>query len=76
MHCISLAILSRMSLFPSPAVGTNQPFCVDVLLNNQSIKQSPAIGVLMCLTEHVLLFKCMKISISFIFVIIYCHTDV
>jgi len=32
---ISLAILSRLSRFSSPAVGTNGPFCVDVLLNNQ-----------------------------------------
>jgi len=36
MHCISLAILSRLSQFPSPAVDTNWPFCgVDVPLNNQ-----------------------------------------
>jgi len=36
MHCISFAILSRLSQFPSPAVGKNWPVCVDVLLNNQS----------------------------------------
>jgi len=41
MHCISLAILSRLSRFPSPAVGTNWPFCVDVPLKHQSINQSP-----------------------------------
>jgi len=39
MHCISLAILSRMILFPSPAVGTNLPFCVDVPLKNQPTNQ-------------------------------------
>jgi len=38
MHCISLAILSRLSRFPSPTVGTNWPFCVDVPLNNQPTK--------------------------------------
>jgi len=37
MHCISLAIISRLSRFPSPAIGTNWPFCVDVPLNNQLI---------------------------------------
>jgi len=37
MHCISLAILSRLSRFISPAVGTNWPLCVDLPLNtNQS----------------------------------------
>jgi len=35
MHCISLTILSRWGRFPSPTVGTNWPFCVDVPLNNQ-----------------------------------------
>jgi len=30
MNCISLAILSRLSRFPGPAVGTSWPFCVDV----------------------------------------------
>jgi len=40
MHCISLAILSRLSRFPSPAVGTNWLFCVDMPLNSQSINQS------------------------------------
>jgi len=40
MHCISLAILSRLSRFPSPAVGTNWPICVDVPLKHQSINQS------------------------------------
>jgi len=40
MYCISLAILSQLSQFPSPAVGTNWLFCVDVPLNNQSINQS------------------------------------
>jgi len=40
MHCISLAILSRLSRFPSPAVGTNWPFCVDVPLKHQSISCS------------------------------------
>jgi len=35
MHCMSLAIISRLSRCPSPAVGTNWPFCVDVPLNNQ-----------------------------------------
>jgi len=40
MHCISLAILSWVSWFPSLAVGTNWPFCVDVPLNNQSINLS------------------------------------
>jgi len=35
-----LAILSRLSRFPSPAVGTNWPFCVDVPLKHQSINQS------------------------------------
>jgi len=37
MHCISLAILSWLSRFPSPAVGTNWPFWVDVPLKHQSI---------------------------------------
>jgi len=37
MYCISLVILSRLSWFASPAVGTHWPFCVDVLLNTQSI---------------------------------------
>jgi len=37
MHCISLAILSRLSRFPSPAIGTNWPFYVDVPLKHQSI---------------------------------------
>jgi len=36
MHCISLAILSRLIRFPSPVVGTNWPFCVDVPLKHQS----------------------------------------
>jgi len=37
MHCISLVILGRLSRLPTPAVGTNWPFCVDVPLNtNQS----------------------------------------
>jgi len=27
LHCISLAILSRLSHFPSPVVGTNWPLC-------------------------------------------------
>jgi len=40
MHCISLAILSRLSRFPSPAVVTNWPFYVDVPLKHQSINQS------------------------------------
>jgi len=35
MHCISLTILSRLSRFFYPAVGTNWPFCVGVPLNNQ-----------------------------------------
>jgi len=35
-QCFQL-ILSRMSRFPSPAVRTNWPFCVDLPLNNQSI---------------------------------------
>jgi len=35
-----LAILSRLSRFSSPAVGTNWPFCVDVPLKHQSINQS------------------------------------
>jgi len=48
MHCISLAILSRLSRFPSPAVGTNWPFCVDVPLKHQSINQFSNINV--CLT--------------------------
>jgi len=39
MHCISLAILIRLSRFPSPAVGTNWPFCVDVPLKHQSTYQ-------------------------------------
>jgi len=39
MHCISLVILSRLSQFPSPAVGTERPFCVDVPLINQSTNQ-------------------------------------
>jgi len=34
MRCILLTILFR---FPSPAVGTNWPFCVDVPLSNQPI---------------------------------------
>jgi len=37
MHCILLAILSQC---PSPAVGTNWPFCVYVPLKHQSINQS------------------------------------
>jgi len=40
MPCILLAILSRLSRFPFPAVGTDSPFCVDVLLNKQLINQS------------------------------------
>jgi len=44
MHCISLAILSQLSRFPSPAVGTNWPFCVDVPLKHQSINQSSSSG--------------------------------
>jgi len=39
MHCISLAILSRLNQFLSPAVGTNRPFCVDMLLNNKAINK-------------------------------------
>jgi len=39
MHCISLAILSRLSQFPSPVVGTNLPCCFDALLNTQSLNQ-------------------------------------
>jgi len=31
MHCISYAIFSRLSWLPSPAVGTNWPFSVDVM---------------------------------------------
>jgi len=40
VHCISLAFISRLSRFPSSAVGTSWPFCVDVPLNNQSIYAS------------------------------------
>jgi len=36
-----LAILSRLSRFPSPAVGKHLPFCVGVPLTNQS---KPASG--------------------------------
>jgi len=40
MHCISLAILSGLSRFPAPAVGTNWPWCVNVpLKTNQPINQ-------------------------------------
>jgi len=35
MHCFSLAILSRLTRFPTPAVSTYLPFCVDVPLYNQ-----------------------------------------
>ena len=35
MHCISLAILSRLSRFHPSAVGTNWPSCVDVPLNTK-----------------------------------------
>jgi len=40
MHYITLAIVSRLSRFPFPAVGTNWPFCVDVPLNNQPTNTS------------------------------------
>jgi len=49
MHCILLAILSRLSRFPFPTFGTNWPFCVDVPLNNQSAKHqsinSPSVSM-------------------------------
>jgi len=39
MHCISLAILSRLSRFPAPQLAQIDlySFCVDVPLNNLSI---------------------------------------
>jgi len=41
MHCILLAIFSRLSQFPFPsAVSANWPFCVDLLLNIQLVNQS------------------------------------
>jgi len=43
MYCISLAIPSCLSQFPSLAVGTNWPFCVDVPLNNQSMNSAALI---------------------------------
>jgi len=51
MHCISLVILRRLSRFPSPAAGTNWPFCVDVPLNNQSINQSINLSYLLSLLK-------------------------
>jgi len=62
MHCILLAILSRLSQFPSPTVCTNWPFCVDVLLKNESISRmlslnKPSWIVMCCEISHLKLWQ-------------------
>jgi len=74
MHCISLAILSQLSRFPSPAVSTNWPFCVDESLNNQSIDQLLHKYLFMQMTEVRLLVQTSLTeaasSYSYIFILI------
>jgi hypothetical protein len=47
IHCVSLVILNHLSQFPSPAVGTCRPSCVDAPLNTKQTKSS-----VMFLTIH------------------------
>jgi len=69
MHCISLAILTRLSLFPPPpAVGTNCPFCVGVPLNNQSINRLFVYSNTCCLEQTAQLAKLQTCSVFSSFV--------
>jgi len=59
MYCISLALLSRLSWFPSPAVGANWPFCVIVPLNtNQSSIESINLITTINLPVHIYGLSC------------------
>jgi len=51
MLCISLAVLSWLSQFPSTTVCANWPFCGDVPLKNQPTSQ-PNVTLLTCSVRH------------------------
>jgi len=50
MQYISLAIFSRLNWFPSPAVGKNWPFCVDMPLNNLPTNQ-PLVDIIIIIVN-------------------------
>jgi len=74
MHCISLAIFSRLSRFPSPAVGTNWPFWVEMLLKHQSINQSinQSISVICSCIDSGICNKCI-LRLDHIFLVFPCE---